>query len=534
MDHVPYPSSSQLSPIEVPFLCKTERGWSNQKTDRSCNPGDGNGASAIDRIWAEVKSGNTTSAVAPYRKTDADAPLPFGSELPDHSSCTTASDWTIDFWKYPEQQGWCANSRGSWLTPCPEQTAGRAQEWLYVELLRRFVGQQIEISSLSRQSRRREPKVLDSSLLPDLLNQWTIRVSRSDVGRQIYIGTIDEKTGKQSPVLSLLAQVAAECGRLDDIAEPCQSTSLAIKILVDTLGNAVHNLTPDPATARRIVSKSGSHPLIRKRLLSNDSVDGTLQLEIIESRSDLRYVAFSHVWSGGLGNVKANSMLCCQLQTIRGLLDGLRKTADDDLDRNLGTRKFQDFSQILKETFGFKVPEQPLLFWMDTLCVPVGAENAEMRQAAIESMAQIYVEAQCVLVIDPELQKINHKGLSDEQVFANVLISAWNSRCWTLQEACMARIFYVQFADGYCVIDKKWHDFMKRWEKTSDGDTASSESGQQPLQLRDSLFIEVSDWFREMPVMTKIRGYDTRTLMTKSEDWQNFVRVWNTRMKYCA
>ncbi|KAL8665191.1 MAG: hypothetical protein Q9202_002413 [Teloschistes flavicans] len=269
--------------------------------------------------------------------------------------------------------------------------------------------------------------------------------------------------------------------------------------------------------------KRGHIPLIK----FSEFVDGTPQLEIVESRSNLRYVAFSHVWSGGLGNVKANSMLRCQLQTIRKLLHGLRESADDDLDRNLGTRKFQDFGQILKETFGIQVPEQPLLFWMDTLCVPVGAENSEMRQAAIASMAQIYVEAQCVLVIDPELQKIEHKGLSDEQIFANVLVSAWNTRCWTLQEACMARVFYVQFADGHCVIDKRWHDFMKRREKTSAADTVSSDGDQQNLQLQDSLFIEVSNWFREMPVMTKIRGYDSRTLMTKSEDWQNFVRVWN-------
>ncbi|KAL8637814.1 MAG: hypothetical protein Q9226_009074 [Calogaya cf. arnoldii] len=38
---------------------------------------------------------------------------------------------------------------------------------------------------------------------------------------------------------------------------------------------------------------------------------------------------------------------------------------------------------------------------------------------------------------------------------------------------------------------------------------------------------EVSDWFRTMPLMTKNRGRDTRTLMSRSEDWQNFVRVWN-------
>ncbi|KAL8723850.1 MAG: hypothetical protein Q9181_007136 [Wetmoreana brouardii] len=258
-----------------------------------------------------------------------------------------------------------------------------------------------------------------------------------------------------------------------------------------------------------------------------ESADGILQPYVIESRSGLRYVALSHVWSGGLGNVTANSMFPCQLRHIFSLLQGLRTNADDDLDRNLGTRKFQGLKQLLKETLGFKTPEQPLLLWIDTLCVPVGSEYEEMRQNAIAQMAQTYVEAQCVLVIDPELQKMSSQGLPPEDLFANVLCSSWNSRSWTFQEACMARVFYVQFADGYCIIDKKWHAFMKRIENKPDAAGNSSFDGQRTLELRDNLMAEVSNWYGGMPVMTKIRGYDTRMLMTKSEDWQNVARVWN-------
>ncbi|KAL9577938.1 MAG: hypothetical protein Q9212_006042 [Teloschistes hypoglaucus] len=621
MDHVPYPSSSQVPPIEVPFLYKTGRDWSNQKTDRSCNQGAGDGASAIDRIWTEVKSGTTTSAVAPYRITDASAPPPFGSKPPDHSSCTTTSDWTIDFWKYPEQQGWCASSGGSWLTPSPEQSAGRAQEWLYVELLRRFIGQQIEISSLARQSRRGEPKVLDSCHLPDLLAQWATRQSLSEVGRYLYIGATDEKAGKQSPVLSLLARVAAECGRLDDIPEPCQSTSLAIRLLVDTLANTIYKLanvsainipltlklqfnpllkhrfhvngwcprqiallwgryspttayylsslphrttfggvkhhhcnenrcataSVDPATyehqhadgcstasdhcrmvgvpSARVAEciKGGHIPLIKFQELS----DGMLQPEVVEFRSDLRYVALSHVWSGGLGNVEANSMFSCQVRKIYDLLRTIQENGDDDLDRDRGPRKLQGSKRDVKEVLGIPIRRPPVLLWIDTLCVPVGQQHVAMRQKAIAQMAQIYVQAQCVLVLDPELPNIGFEGLPREQIFASVLCSAWNSRSWTLQEACMARVFYVQFADGYYVLDQKWHDFIKGL--TAAVDCGSSELSARSFggEMRDSLMLEVSDWFRQMPLMTKIRSYDSRTLMTKSEDWQNFSRVWN-------
>lgn len=621
MDHVPYPSSSQLPPIEVPFLCKNGREQFNQKAGRSCTVTDEGGASAINHLWTEDNSGNPTSTIARYKNADASGPLHFGTVLPDHSGYTSTSDWTIDFWKYPEQQGWCALSRGSWLSPYPELTAGRAQEWLYVELLRRFIGQPIEITKFSRQSRRGEPKVLDSSLLPDLLTQWTTRNPRSDVGGQFYINAIDEKAEKQNLVLSLLARVAAECNRLDDVPEPCQSTSLAIRILVDTLTNAVYKIANVPAINIPSNLKLRSNPLLKRRFLSNgwcprqiallsgrysptttyylsslprlttfggvkhhhcnedrcasasvdpatyvhqhtegcstathdcrmvgvssariaeciegghiplikfeELSDGILQPEVVKFRSDLQYVALSHVWSGGLGNVEANSMFSCQLRKIHDLLRTIQDNGDDDLDRDRGPRKLQGSKRDVKEVLGIPIKRQPVLLWIDTLCVPVGQQYVAMRQKAIAQMAQIYVQAQCVLVLDPELPQFTFRGLSREQIFASVLCSAWNSRSWTLQEACMARVFYVQFADGYYVLDQDWHDFMKGLTVAVDYGSRESIVQSISAEMRDSLMLEVSDWFRQMPVMTKIRNFDSRTLMTKSEDWQNFSRVWN-------
>ncbi|KAL8966662.1 MAG: hypothetical protein Q9183_003268 [Haloplaca sp. 2 TL-2023] len=267
----------------------------------------------------------------------------------------------------------------------------------------------------------------------------------------------------------------------------------------------------------------GHIPLIRFQ----KGLNGVLEPELIESRGNLRYVALSHVWSGGLGNVNANSILTCQLRTIRDVLYDLRRTAHDELDKNLGGRKFDDLKQALVGLCGFQPPEQPLLLWMDTLCVPVGAEHKEARQAALAQMAQIYVQAQCVLVLDPELQQTKHQGLPDEQIFASVLSSSWSSRSWTFQEACMARVFYVQFADGHCVIDKRWHDFMRRSSGTQKLEEKSAGNASKDFGLHDKMMLEMSHWFGEMPVMTKIRGYDSRTLMTNSEDWRNFGRVWN-------
>ncbi|KAL8876466.1 MAG: hypothetical protein Q9198_005342 [Flavoplaca austrocitrina] len=220
-------------------------------------------------------------------------------------------------------------------------------------------------------------------------------------------------------------------------------------------------------------------------------------------------------------------MFCCQIRKLYNLLLRLRDEGDDDYDRDLGTRKFPDAFRDLRKDLRIPLPDPPVLLWIDTLCVPVGQQHKEIRQIAIAQMAQIYVEAQCVLVVDPELEKMNHQNLPNEQIFANVLCSSWNSRSWTFQEACMARVFYVQFLDGHCVIDKKWHEFMEGIEETAQPDTSKFDIAGQTFVMREVLMAEVSDWFRTMPVMTKVRGYDNRTLMSRSEDWENFARVWN-------
>ena len=58
-------------------------------------------------------------------------------------------------------------------------------------------------------------------------------------------------------------------------------------------------------------------------------------------------------------------------------------------------------------------------------------------------MAKIYTGAMTVLVLDPELQHIKHQGMAIESVLAYVLCSAWMSRCWTLQEASLSRLWYI-------------------------------------------------------------------------------------------
>ncbi|KAL8742923.1 MAG: hypothetical protein Q9190_004669 [Brigantiaea leucoxantha] len=274
----------------------------------------------------------------------------------------------------------------------------------------------------------------------------------------------------------------------------------------------------------------GGTPLISIERSSN----GEMQLQAIKFKSGLRYVALSHVWSGGLGNVQSNSMQYCQLQRILDLLSSIRKDGADDLDRDKGPRKIEGMKRDTRAKLGLKPePESPLLFWIDTLCVPVGSQYKNVYYKALYQMAKIYFEAQCVLVIDPELQQMTHRHLSDEQIFASVLCSSWNSRSWTFQEACMARIFYIQFVDGYCVIDQKWHELGGNNPSDTKADASKKEIEMTDLQVsrrhetRCFLLQEVSQWFGEMPLITKMRSHDPRILMSHAEDWMRFALAWN-------
>ncbi|KAL9026981.1 MAG: hypothetical protein Q9196_004434 [Gyalolechia fulgens] len=286
----------------------------------------------------------------------------------------------------------------------------------------------------------------------------------------------------------------------------------------------------DTATIANVILQ-GSIPLIEMRLQS----DGSIALDVVPHENRL-YVAISHVWSGGLGNARANSMRSCQLRYLYGLLLRLRENGDDDLDRWQGSRKHRDALDDVRAKCGLDRQRKPLLLWIDTLCIPVGSPHSTAYTKTLYRMAQIYITAQCVLVLDPELQHVNHRTMQKEQVFAHILCSSWMSRSWTFQEACMARIFLVQFNDGYFVVDQQYFEFQKASEKLDRKDTAvvpemtslhDSPAINRLLTSHISLLQDVTHWFREMPVVLKIRTRDPRELMSKLEDWKNFALAWN-------
>ena len=140
-----------------------------------------------------------------------------------------------------------------------------------------------------------------------------------------------------------------------------------------------------------------------------------------------RYVAISHVWSDGMGNPNANSLPRCQLEKLQLLVDNL-----------------------------YRPKERPVLFWIDTICVPV---EPGLRNKAIGLMRRSYQEADKVLVIDKSILNVHLSRYPGEPLW-RIFSSPWMKRLWTFQEGMFARSLYFQFGEGAIKIE---HEKMSHW-----------------------------------------------------------------------
>lgn len=141
--------------------------------------------------------------------------------------------------------------------------------------------------------------------------------------------------------------------------------------------------------------------------------EGDPQLSFLDPSPNIQYTAISHVWIGGLGNFSQNQLPRCQLLRIHSLRKGLKsyKPRQEIFSNSVsspgnsffakGSRIFEGLSIIssfLLCLYRRRKPRRrdlelayikdntPVIFWMDTLCIPVGLENASLRADSINKM----------------------------------------------------------------------------------------------------------------------------------------------------
>ena len=134
---------------------------------------------------------------------------------------------------------------------------------------------------------------------------------------------------------------------------------------------------------------------------------------------NIAFVAVSHVWADGLGNVKDNSLPACSLQEVSRLVNELPRCSTQH---------------------GKLVP-----FWIDTLCVPL--EPMDLKQLALKQLRDPYMRAEHVLVLDNYLRTVCAKECDLLETFARLSCCNWIRRLWTLQEGWLAKSVWFQFKD---------------------------------------------------------------------------------------
>ncbi len=168
------------------------------------------------------------------------------------------------------------------------------------------------------------------------------------------------------------------------------------------------------------------------------AASGNPVLEILPYSKGQHYIAFSHVWSDGMGNLRQNSLPRCQILRLKALVDELSWSKG---------RTWDNLNKAQLGKFWRRIRGRTVAFWLDTLCIPVGSEHQKYRSLAIGLMYQTYVSAQDVLVLDSELQKTPIPD-DNTETFLRISVSGWMRRLWTLQESVLGRRLQVKFQDG--------------------------------------------------------------------------------------
>lgn len=194
-------------------------------------------------------------------------------------------------------------------------------------------------------------------------------------------------------------------------------------------------VSPTIADVKKCIN-SDSIPLLRFQR----SHQGRIEIEVVKATFESRYVAVSHVWTGGLGNPDDNELYECQLDKIAATGKQIRQIIEAE--------RRPSFPNLFRQMYRKFALGDIDLFWVDTLCIPVremedGEEtpaSKRMRGKAIDRMTQTYAGAHSVLVIDPEMRHLDTTMLNNDpdQFYGRFIRSDWMRRCWTYQEGAMA------------------------------------------------------------------------------------------------
>lgn len=199
--------------------------------------------------------------------------------------------------------------------------------------------------------------------------------------------------------------------------------------------------------------RDGKVPLLTSRL---DRKTGSPRIDVVPYTPGVEYIAVSHVWADGLGNLQENKIPTCQILRLAKMMAELRDRPNTMRLLNTGR-----FNTLLRKQRGASVR-----FWMDTLCVPLRQVDGNARDDAIAQMREVYLNAYQVLVLDAELESID---VSDPtKAFMQISLSGWMRRLWTLHEGVLANELHIKFKNTTLDLQRAYMQLMPQIRQPGD------------------------------------------------------------------
>lgn len=297
---------------------------------------------------------------------------------------------------------WCPNKR----KVLEQFTSGQPEEVMFFSQLRR--------SDERNHSQCTASECVAHQIDSDYVTVHDVATCTNEACSTIeYSATSDDETQAHQPSTGDSKQTAAKSDSYFDVKTMASGLYESIDHMVDELTKEVDALTFVDGQLQAV-----KIPLTKSRMSSS------IGMPI----KGWNLVAFSHVWSDGLGNRETNALPACQLKRLQDLANGL-------------------YSQR----------SHPVPFWIDTLMIPIVPSNltgeekhiASLgKKVALRNMEWVYKGASKVLVLDSTLYDLDTAGMSSEERGARIMTSTWSRRLWTLQEGCMKDRTFFQFRDG--------------------------------------------------------------------------------------
>lgn len=247
--------------------------------------------------------------------------------------------------------------------------------------------------------------------------------------------------------------------------------------MLEKLGIDISAVTFHDDSAGHFVGPDGE-PFDSSQVRNSMLWDQPLEIEVFAHDGSVPYVALSHVWSDGLGNVTSNQLPACRLPFLQRMLWQCNYPmnlypGNPMEDGPKGYVGYVRREGKLRSHVALRHAPIPA-FWIDTFGIP--RDDVGSKRSAIRMMSRTYSEAEKVLVLDGRCVGLaagarspgNHVEIRPaEEVLSLIITSAWMRRLWTLQEGLLAKQLLIMFSEG--PIDVKNFIAGTRAQETPEG-----------------------------------------------------------------